>query len=36
VKFDTSLRGNGNRGHVYGQDVPAADREAIIEYLKTL
>jgi hypothetical protein len=36
VKFDTSLRGNGNGGHVYGQDVPAADREAIIEYLKTL
>ena len=36
VKFDTSLRGNGNRGHLYGRDLPAADREALIEYLKTL
>lgn len=36
VKFDTSLRGNGSGGHLYGIDMPAADREAIIEYLKTL
>jgi mono/diheme cytochrome c family protein len=35
VKFDTTLKGNGNGGHVYGQELPAADREAIIEYLKT-
>ena len=36
VRFDTSLRGNGNRGHVYGQNLPAAERLAIIEYMKTL
>ena len=36
VRFDTSLRGNGNGGHLYGTDLPAADREALIEYLKTL
>lgn len=36
VLFDTSLRGNGNGGHVYGRDLPAAEREAILEYLKTL
>ena len=36
VKFDTSQRGNGNGGHIYGADLPAEDRQAIIEYLKTL
>jgi hypothetical protein len=35
VRFDTSLRGNGNGGHVYGRDLPREDREAMIEYLKT-
>ena len=34
--FDTTLKGNGNGGHLYGTNLPAADREAIIEYLKTL
>jgi len=36
VRFDTSLRGNGNGGHLYGRDLPAADREALLEFLKTL
>ena len=36
VRFDTTLRGNGNGGHLYGIDLPADDREALIEYLKTL
>ena len=36
VAFDTRLRGNSNAGHVYGRELPAADREALIEYLKTL
>jgi mono/diheme cytochrome c family protein len=36
VLFDTTLRGNGNQGHTYGDDLPTADREAIVEYLKTL
>ena len=35
VRFDTSLRGNSNSGHMYGTDLPAEDREALIEYLKT-
>ena len=35
VRFDTSERGNGNQGHLYGRDLSVADREALIEYLKT-
>ena len=35
VRFDTSERGNGNGGHLYGRDLPAADRDALIEFLKT-
>ena len=27
-EFDTSLRGNGNGGHIYGTDLPADDRQA--------
>jgi hypothetical protein len=34
-RFDTSVRGNGNEGHMYGTDLPAKQRLAIIEYLKT-
>lgn len=36
VRFDTSLRGNGNGGHLYGTDLPVADKVALLEYLKTL
>ena len=36
VKFDTRLRGNSNAGHVYGREMSATDREALLEYLKTL
>jgi mono/diheme cytochrome c family protein len=36
VVFDTSQRGNGNGGHTYGRDLSVQDREALIEYLKTL
>jgi len=35
-RFDTSLRGNGNNGHVYGSDLGEQDRRALLEYLKTL
>jgi mono/diheme cytochrome c family protein len=49
-EFDTSIRGNSNRGHefrkdydknkeikgVIGPELPADDRKALIEYLKTL
>ena len=35
-KFDTSLPGNGNSGHGYGTELSADEKEALIEYLKTL
>jgi len=33
---DVSLKGNGNQGHAYGTQLPAAEKEALLEYLKTL
>ena len=36
VRFDTTLPGNGNAGHVYGAGLPTADKIALLEYLKTL
>ncbi|KJC46033.1 hypothetical protein UB31_20605 [Bradyrhizobium sp. LTSP849] len=35
-KFDTTVRGNSNAGHIYGTDLTEDDRKALIEYLKTL
>jgi len=35
-KFDTRDRGNGNGGHLYGIDLSEADKDALLEYLKTL
>jgi hypothetical protein len=34
-RFDTSLRGNGNGGHLYGTNLTPAQKNALIEYLKT-
>lgn len=34
-RFDTRVRGNGNQGHLYGTQLSAADKLALIEYLKT-
>lgn len=34
--FDTRLRGNSNAGHVYGTELDAADRLALLEYLKSI
>jgi mono/diheme cytochrome c family protein len=37
-KLDTALAGNGNAGHEgkrYGTQLPAADKDALVEYLKT-
>jgi hypothetical protein len=34
-KYDTGLTGNGNGGHVYGTSLSPADKDALIEYLKT-
>lgn len=36
--FDTRIPGNGNAGHEgrsYGTELPAADKDALVEYLKT-
>jgi hypothetical protein len=38
-RYDTSVRGNGNGGHAgaeYGTDLPDADKDALVEYMKTL
>lgn len=35
-KLDTTLPGNSNSGHLYGTDLSAKDKEALVEYLKTL
>ncbi|HKJ02646.1 MAG TPA: hypothetical protein VJ997_09330 [Longimicrobiales bacterium] len=34
-RYDTSVRGNGNGGHLWGTALPAAEKAALIEYLKT-
>jgi len=36
TKHDTALRGNGNVGHEFGTALPQPDKDALIEYLKTL
>ena len=35
-KFDTNLPGNSNSGHLYGINLPANDKDALVEYMKTL
>jgi hypothetical protein len=38
-QFDTALKGNGKQGHEgrpYGTDLPAAEKKALLEYLKKL
>lgn len=34
-RYDTSVPGNGNGGHLYGTDLSPADKSALVEYLKT-
>jgi hypothetical protein len=34
-RYDTTVPGNGNGGHEYGTSLPDADKDAIVEYLKT-
>lgn len=36
TKYDVSQRGNSNAGHLYGTALPAEEKRALIEYLKTL
>jgi mono/diheme cytochrome c family protein len=35
-EHDTTRRANGNGGHLYGTTLPPRDKDALIEYLKTL
>jgi hypothetical protein len=35
-KHDTAERGNGNKGHTYGTSLSGDDKNALLEYLKTL
>ncbi len=34
--YDSTKRGYGNKGHTYGDALSAAERKAVVEYLKTL
>jgi hypothetical protein len=34
-RFDTSRPENSNKGHAFGTELPEADRDALLEYLKT-
>jgi hypothetical protein len=34
-RYDTAEPGNDNGGHVYAVDLPDADKDAIVEYMKT-
>jgi hypothetical protein len=34
--YDTRVTGNSNQGHTYGTNLSEPDRQALIEYLKTL
>jgi mono/diheme cytochrome c family protein len=36
TRFDTSLPGNSNEGHLYGTGLPADSKRALLEFLKTL
>jgi hypothetical protein len=35
TRYDTSLPGNGNGGHLYGTGLTDAEKTALVEYLKT-
>jgi hypothetical protein len=36
MEFDTRIPGNSNSGHVYGTRLSAADKAALLEYVKVL
>ncbi|MEA5534933.1 cytochrome c [Crocosphaera sp. XPORK-15E] len=35
-KYDTAAEANSNQGHLYGTTLPTEDKQALVEYLKTL
>jgi len=36
TKYDVSERASGNQGHEFGVNLSAAEKDALIEYLKSL
>lgn len=36
TRYDVSQRSNGNQGHLFGTALPSSDKDALLEYLKTL
>ena len=34
--YDVGQRGSGNQGHLYGTDLSPKDKDALVEYMKTL
>lgn len=36
LRFDVRVRGNGNGGHIYGADLSGSDKDAIVEFMKSL
>jgi cytochrome c peroxidase len=36
TRMDTTAKGGGNQGHEFGTTLPATEKDALVEYLKTL
>ena len=36
TRHDVGAKGGGNEGHAFGTELPAEDKDALVEYLKTL
>jgi mono/diheme cytochrome c family protein len=36
TRYEVERKGNGNQGHEFGVTLPSAEKEALVEYLKTL
>ena len=36
TRLNTASKGGGNQGHEFGTGLSAAEKEALVEYLKTL
>ena len=34
--YETTVPGNGNKGHLYGTDLSPEEKDALVEYAKTL
>jgi hypothetical protein len=36
TRHDTTQRANSNQGHTFGTTLPTAEKDSLLEYLKTL